>query len=225
MNYDDEEVLVLSEEQKDALGEVANIATGKAILALSKMMDPKTHFNLSLKEMRIEDLFEIKGFNMNSDEEKYIGVRVIIKHDIPGVVYMIFPASDFLMILNEIKFLNETPKYIDNLSNLTPEDSQKIQEIGNILISHYCSAIADFLSVKIYHDVPQVAFGEYNALIDVELAKLAHETDQAIFIQTNMIIEEKKVIGEFMFIPYAGYLKKFINLLDEDKIIEKMDKK
>ena len=222
MATDKKKISTLTENQKDALSEIANIATGKAIRALSKMMDPKIRLNLVLKEMNVQDLFDIQGFNLHS-EDRYIGVRALLKQDILGVVYMIFPIKEFLQILKEIKIVKKVPEKIVKKEDLDADDLSTIVEIGNIIISHYCSAISDFLKINLYHDVPEVAIGEYTGLIDSEIAKMAMESDQAVFIQTNMIIEDKDILGEFLFIPYSDYMMKFIKLLNVETIVDNMD--
>ncbi|MHA1672899.1 MAG: chemotaxis protein CheC [Promethearchaeota archaeon] len=222
MATDKKKISTLTENQKDALSEIANIATGKAILALSKMMSPKIRLNLVLKEMNVQDLFDIKGFNLHS-EDRYIGVRALLKQDILGVVYMIFPINEFLQILKEIEIVKKVPESIEKKEDLDTEDLSTVIEIGNIIISHYCSAISDFLKINLYHDVPEVAIGEYTGLIDSEIAKMAMDSDQAVFIQTNMIIEDKDILGEFLFIPYSDYMTKFIKLLNVETIVDNMD--
>jgi chemotaxis protein CheC len=109
------------------------------------------------------------------------------------------------------------------MKGLDKTSQSAIQEIGNILISHYCSGISDFLKINIYHDVPEVAIGEFFALIDLEIAKLSRYSDQCIILKTKITVKDKPITFDLLFIPYFDSIKKFINWLDVDYIFNLLD--
>ena len=88
---------------------------------------------------------------------------------------------------------------------------------------HYCSGISDFLKINIYHDVPEVAIGEFFALIDLEIAKLARYSDQCIILKTKITVKDKPISFDLLFIPYFDSIEKFINWLDVDYIFNLLD--
>ena len=216
--------LLLSNEQKDALKEISNIASGKAVTALSNLMKSKSKINIQVQNVIVQELFELSKQNFDPGEI-IIGIRAILKNDLNGVIFLMFSIDELTFLAEDISGTSQFPRNIQNVNDLDQNSYSAFQEIGNIIISHYASGIADFLSIDLYHEVPQIAIGEYTALIDIELAKLARYSDQAIFMQTNIMIKDKEINGDIIFIPYYDSMNKFVEWLDADHIVKQLNSK
>jgi chemotaxis protein CheY-P-specific phosphatase CheC/chemotaxis signal transduction protein len=216
--------LLLSDEQKDALKEISNIASGKAVTALSNLMKSKSKIDIQVQNVIVQELFELSMQNFDPGEI-IIGIRAILKNDLNGVIFLMFSIEELTFLAEDISGTSQFPKNIQNVNDLDQNSYSTFQEIGNIIISHYASGIADFLSIDLYHEVPQIAIGEYTALIDIELAKLARYSDQAIFMQTNIVIKNKEINGDIIFIPYYESMNKFVEWLDADHIVKQLNSK
>ena len=67
------------------------------------------------------------------------------------------------------------PRFADNIETIEDLDESiksAIIEFGNIIMSHYCSGISDFLKIQVIHDVPEIAIDLYGAVIDGDIANL-----------------------------------------------------
>jgi chemotaxis protein CheC len=218
----DKTQLILNHQQLDALKEVSNIASGNAVTALSKMFQSKVKISIQVEDVKIADLIDLgtEGFNAS---EIVVGIRSIMKNDLHGVIFCIFSLAELKFLLKEIDNVKTLPDNVYSISDINKVTLSAIQEIGNIIISHYCSGISDFLKLKIYHNVPEVALGEYFAILDSEISKLAAYSDQAILMKTEMGVKDHSISGSMIFIPYYESIDKFVEYLNPDKIVQQMD--
>jgi chemotaxis protein CheC len=216
--------LLLTAEQKDALKEISNIASGKAVTAISNLMKSKSKIDIKVRNVIVQELFDLSKQDFDPGEI-IIGIRALMKNDLNGVIFLMFSIEELKYLAEDISGTSQFPTNIQNVNDLDQNSYSAFQEIGNIIISHYISAIADFLNIDLYHEVPQIAIGEYTALIDVELAKLARYSDQAIFMQTNILIKNKEITGDIIFIPYYESMNKFVDWLNADHIVKIQDSK
>ncbi|MHA1672898.1 MAG: chemotaxis protein CheC [Promethearchaeota archaeon] len=217
------EILELDSKQTDALKEISNIATGQSMIALSKMLKEKKKINFDISNVEVKDLAE--GGKDYSVDQRFVGIRAIVKNDMNAAIFLIFPVQQLVELLHEIALIKKAPKKIDSIKKLDKNSLSAIEEVGNIIISHYCAAISDFLRIDLFHEVPEVSIGDYSTLIEIESAKLTDASNKAVFIQTLIAIDKKKISGEILFIPYMDSINKFIKWLDADHVVTMMDKR
>ncbi|MHA1729001.1 MAG: chemotaxis protein CheW [Promethearchaeota archaeon] len=209
-------------EQIDAFKEVTSIATCKIAEALTDLMVPNTNININILDVGVDDLSEFKEKHA-FDDKLYIGIRSSLIDDFSGAIYLFLSIEGLKTLLDKIEIVDEYPDVIEDISDLDKDTSSAINEIGNIIISHYCSGLSDFLKLKMYHETPQIAIDEFNILIDGEIANLMAYSDRGIFSETSITINEKDIDGSLVFIPYYNSVEKFVKCLDVDRIVELLE--
>lgn len=215
--------LILDDKQEDAFKEIANIASGHAMSALSKLFKQKIKINMVVDNLILRKVGDFDNLDLKLDEI-VLGIRAPLRNDILGVIYIVFPIDQFVILLNNIDNINKLPKSINSLDDLDDSVQSAVNEIGNIIISQYCDGISDFLKIKVYHEVPQQAIDIYGAMLDSEIANIAKYSDTAIILQTQISLQNKNINGQIFFIPYYDSVDKFMEYLDAEKIYQLMEK-
>ena len=157
-------------------------------------------------------------------DENYVSIKVNVKNDLNAVIFLIFSSKQIISLLKEIDMVKAPPKEIKNLENIDKNSFSAIQEIGNIIVSHFCSAISDFLNIDIFHEVPEISVGSYASLIEEKIIKSSKLPKEAIFIQNKIKIGNNLINGEILFIPLLRSINNFTKLLDADRIVAMMEK-
>ena len=211
--------LQLTQKQLDALKEIINIASGKASTAMSKLFKEKSAIGINIEDVRIKminDISTAKGFKV---EDSTLGIKAYIQNDLEAAIFLMIPSTEIGSLMENLADL-EKPNYeIETVDDLSPKAISALTEFGNIIISHYCAGISDFLKIKVYHDVPQLAMDSFGALIDSEVANYSKNSDSVIFLETSIITKANTISGAILLIPKYEYIENLINLLNVDSVV------
>ncbi len=217
--------LDLNEQQKDALKEIMNIASGKAIVAMSKLMKNKVKININVEHVNIRDLMEMGRSDVVDPEDMVVGIRATLSKDLNGVIFLLFSLKKLGGFLQEVEMTHQKIGSVSHIDDLSKDTQSSIQEIGNIIISHFCAGISDFLGIDLYHEVPELAVAEYSAVIDGEIATLSRDSDSALFMKTLIEAESQDIDSEIVFIPYYDSIRRFNKWMNVDQVLTALDKK
>jgi chemotaxis protein CheY-P-specific phosphatase CheC/chemotaxis signal transduction protein len=211
--------LNLTQKQLDALKEIINIASGKASTAMSKLFKEKSAVGINIEDVRIKminDIGTAKGFRV---DEKTLGIKAYIQNDLEAAIFLMIPATEIGNLMANLADLEKPSYEIESIDDLSQKAISALTEIGNIIISHYCAGISDFLKIKVYHEVPQLAMDSFGALIDSEIANYSKNTDSVIFLETSIITKENTITGAILLLPKYEYIENLINLLNVESVV------
>ena len=154
----------------EILLELGNIGAGKATTALSEMVNE-----------RIE--VEVPRLHLSPP---HLVPRIFGKHDaLMAIVHMELteePDCDVLLIFD----VDEARKIAAMMNMCTVEEldpemeNSAIEELGNIMIGGFLSAISDFTSMELVPRPPQLVKGSFDAVLDTFLVKQALTSDMAL---------------------------------------------
>ncbi len=214
----------LTDPQADALKELANIAAGNAITALGELLSAKKKIELfvsSVEVVEIADIPEILG----GPDSMVFAVKSEVLRELQATNYLLFPFDGLSEMLYQISGIDIRKKKVGTLADLDKEEKSAIEEIGNIVTAHYISAISDFLRIKMYKESPQLGFDMLGSLIDSFLIDQSQHLSELVCLHTSMRIEAYKVNGAFLFLPHKNSLKKLVEQLTVENIVEILDGK
>ena len=212
----------LSEDQLDAFREIASISTAKMADGLASLLEEGAKINIDIKKVGVEELTSFHERNTQK-EELYFGVRSELSQGFDGVVLLLISLEGVQKLFKKITMIENFPTVINSLEDLDEDSSSAVAEIGNIIVSHYVMGISNFLKLKMYHGIPQVAIAEYSILVENEIVRLMSFSDRAICSETSIIIDGEKIDGNILFMPYFNSIDVFISYLDPDRIFELLD--
>jgi chemotaxis protein CheC len=218
-----EEIKLLSQDQLDALREISNIASGKASTAMAKLFKQESQISISVDQAvlrKLNDIHKDISIDLNA---QVVSLRAFIKKDMNASIFMILPIDSIKSLLEELEESVTIPESISSIDDLDNDIKSALIEFGNIIISHYCTGISDFLKIQVLHEVPVLVVDFYGSVIDGDIAKLAQFTEQVIFLQTQIRSNDKVITGQLIFIPSYESINNFVKWMDVDKIVKLLD--
>ena len=137
------------------------------------------------------------------------------RHDVPTTaIYMELRGEADCDIL--LLFEREEAKKIASMmtfmpvEELDPEtEASAIEELGNIVIGSFLTALADFTGADLVPNPPQRASDSFDAILDTFLIKQLLNTDMAILFDTRFKRADGNISGILMMFPS----KKLQNIL------------
>ncbi|MFZ5573447.1 MAG: chemotaxis protein CheC [Thermodesulfobacteriota bacterium] len=196
---------IFTDDEKDILQEVMNIAFGNATADLAGIID--IYVVLSIPNIQVISIGSLPDYlretidasnNTNIVDQKFWG-------DFSGSGFLVFPsgASDELMGFLEEQGPEESRKHKEIV------ESEVLTEIGNILIGACVGKMSELLNTFVTYSPPRVIRGgslEYNFLVDH-----FDPGQPAIVMKTVFKFKEKDINGFLMILTNQdsiGWLRK-----------------
>lgn len=200
--------LTLTDLQKDALKEVANIGAGHAATALSELLNTK----ITLIEPRIDVVkFRDLSGRLGSRGRPVAALHMYVRGEAPGQILVLFDrdqASDFVgrfirRVIGDIKIY-------DSIADST------LKELGNVVAGSYVSAIVHLTQASLEPSLPTLSYGTIEAAFHSLMAILP---DQDVFLVESVFLDKDTAIGgEFILIPDAGSLEPLLSVFELENI-------
>lgn len=186
---------MLSEFQIDQLKEIANIGTGNATTAISKMTGKK--IMISVPELIFDRIEKIPQF-FGDSKQVNTAVLMRIDGDVSGVMMVLLP-----------------PKVLEEI------DEKVLLEIGNIMAGASCTAFNKLLDLNILQSLPDIATDMLGSTLDAILVEMGQVSEQMLVLKVEIDLNgADDFAGQviFMFNPKASQVildsadKKFKNV-------------
>jgi len=184
----------------DILKEIANVATGSAATALSRMLDQTVMINIP--DVEIVPLSEVAE-KLGGAEQPAVGVYFRMKGEIKGRVLLIFSRDtghQIAAMLTGDKEVKEGP--------LKDLDKSSVMEMGNIISNSYINGLSQLLDMRILPSVPYYAEDMLGAIIDFLLIELAEVSDQAFLLRTELHAEKMNIKGHFIVFADDNFIQR-----------------
>lgn len=185
-----EEGIKLTDLEKDALKESANIGAGNASSALSELVKKKVNIVVSdLSFISLDNLQEAIG----GPKQLVVGIYTPVSGGMSGTIIIIFPI-DCALALSSV--LQGKPKTAS--STLSEEDKGVLGNMGNILSESYLASLDQLLEMGMKRGESKIVstFGE--SVIDLIMLSIDEESKSGLLIKTNFDIEETDIEGQFV---------------------------
>ena len=190
----------LSNLERDALREVANIGAGHAATALSQMTGRR--IMISVPEVSVRRLEEV-ALLVGPPDTVIAGVLMHVMGDLTGRTLVVL-GQDSAHALCELLLRkpSQGPTF-DAMQQST------IKETGNILCSAYMNALSDFLGMMLVPSVPALVVDLAGAVLTTAYLNFGHDRDAVFCVETTFRIEgsEQALTGQFLLMPDPPSLK------------------
>ena len=160
----------------DFLTELGSIGAGHAATALSDMLQQP--ISIDLPKIRFMQAHLVPKFYN--------------KHDVPTMaVYLqlteTYGCDILLMIeLEEAKKIAAIMTFASSIEELDPTmETSAINELANILIGSFLTAISDFIGMTILPTIPQSVVDAFDAILDSFLIKQSMVSENAMVFETR----------------------------------------
>ncbi|CAA7602949.1 CheC-like family [Acididesulfobacillus acetoxydans] len=191
----------ISQIHLDVLREIGNIGSGHAATALSTLLQRR--IAMSVPEVWAVSFQEMAGVIGQMDEPQAV-IYVKAEGEAPGKAVFFFPLESAEIVVQALIQSGETPDlYADELAQ------SALKEVGNIMVSSFLIALAQFSGVPLHPSVPALAVDMAGAILDAILLEEGTLDEQVLFIDTQ-ISGIPQIEGQFIFLPEAGSLHKLL---------------
>ena len=176
-----------TEMQLDALRELANIGSGTAATSLSAMLGRP--IDVSVPSARALELAEAVDAVGPADAE-VTGVVLGVSGSIDAVVLLVFTVESA-----------ETLCELLGVEPGTDMGESALSEIGNIVGCSYIGAFASMTGLALEPTPPSTATDFLGAVVASVLAGAALDTDVALVLDTDLIVEGSECSFGFLLVP------------------------
>ncbi len=159
----------------DILKEIGNIGSGHAATSLSEVLRQEV-------QMEVPGVYAIPPHLLNKYYNRY---------DVPTTAVLMQLASDcgcdilLMLEMDEAKKIAMMMTMVPQPEDLEPEmEESAIQELANIIIGSFLTAISDFTGVQLIPTPPQRVVDTFDAILDNFLVQQALTVDKALVFNT-----------------------------------------
>jgi chemotaxis protein CheC len=185
----------LTDLERDALREVANIGAGHAATALSLMTSRKIMISVpQVSIRRLEDVALLVG----PPDTVIAGVLMHVMGDLTGRTLVVLGQDSAFALCELLLGRPATPGApFDEMQQST------IKETGNILCSAYMTALSDFLGMMLVPSVPALVVDLAGAVLTTAYLNFGHDRDSVFCVETTFRIEgsARALTGQFLLMP------------------------
>ncbi|WP_339249730.1 chemotaxis protein CheC [Sporosarcina sp. FSL W8-0480] len=192
----------------DVLKEIGSIGAAHAATSLSQLLDKKIEMLVpNVNIVSFDEMFDLAG----GSERIVVGILQKIDGDLSGNMFYLLPLKSANQLIKRLIGENSIDFHNSTVSELAVS---AMQEVGNILAGSYLSALSDFTKLNIQPTVPSLCVDMVGAIISYGLIELSHHYDEAIIIDTQIIVEgSSSVDGHFFLLPNPeAYISLFRSL-------------
>lgn len=190
-----EEQALISDEERDILQEIMNIAFGQAAAELAEIIDVFVVLNVPyIKVIKAVDLPAFLRTEISGREP----ISMVEQHfwgEFKGSAFLIFPSGsgkELVSIMGDGGGGNEFDTFIFDVM-----EKETLMEVGNILIGACVGKVAELLGDRVTYSPPRVAIENY--AIDSIPADIFDLESSAIVLRTVFTFDERDVTG-FLFL-------------------------
>ena len=184
----------ISEEERDILQEIMNIAFGKAAADLAEIIN--IFVVLSVPDIKIVMAEDLPSY-IKEEFSEFGNISIVEQNfwgEFKGSALLIFPADsgkELISLLGD----NDEPSYGPQSSDIL--ESETLMEVGNILIGACVGKVAELLKDVVTYSPPRVIIEDH---LSVSMPKtLFNPSNAAIILKTVFCFNERNVNG-FLFL-------------------------
>ena len=203
------EEVILSDSQRDALQEVANIGVAHAATALSQMVNKEIQMGFPKVELiPFENIADHLG-----PMEAVAAVFLKITNELPSYS-MLLISQESAYALADI-LIGNTPDTSKQM--LTEMDESALMEVGNVMMCAFFDSLAELLSIPLIPGPPAFAFDSPLAVLDYILIQIGEVADKVLLFATNVQTEKEKTFEINIFlVPEPASIRIILQKLGMD---------
>jgi len=181
----------LNEMQLDGLREIANIGSGTAATALSSMRGRAVDLHVpKALALELADAVDAVG----TPDADVTAVILGVMGDLDATVVLLFDPT--------------SAETICSLLGVDPADPEMalsaLGEVGNILGSSYIGAMGQMAGLALEPSPPAAIADMLGAIVATALATTAVDTDFALLLDSEMLVENAECTFGVLFVPTAA---------------------
>lgn len=198
----------LTDLQRDALGEMANISASRAAKQLSLLLSDS--IDITVPRVEIVPLPELRE-RLNADGDGTIAsVYQVLSGALQGRVHLIFHNRDSKALIQAL-ICDAGPMLADALREY---EHEAMSEVGNIIIATFATMLADLVGAELKLSLPYYTEGTVEELlfrqpVDDDMEKLV-----VVVIETVLHAAQRDVSGTLMVVLKVNSAEELLARID-----------
>ena len=180
---------LIGDAERDAVGEILNIAIGQAAASLSRMVEDHVALSVPLVEF-LAPAAAAERLDGTSDGSDSVAVRQHFSSAFSGDILLIFPEKRSLDLVRSM--LGDAVP----LDQLTELEQEALLEVGNVILNACLGSLANQLGLSIESSLPSYVRGRGARI----LAATQADTELVMFLQVDFTLAAKGVQGYLAFV-------------------------
>lgn len=176
------DILTLTETQRDALQEVANIGASHAATSLSQMVGRPIHIGIP----QVDVIPLEKTMDCVKDHEVVAGVLLQIT-DTLSISTLLLISQESAFSLSHL-LLGEPQD--SNQQDLSEMEQSALMELGNVMMSSFFDSLSELLGLSIIPGPPHLAYDMPAAVMDYVLIQMGEVADTVVVFNCNIKDEQ-----------------------------------
>jgi chemotaxis protein CheC len=200
-----EQVTALTELERDALSEIANIAMGRAANSIRLMVGHQVLLSVPAAEILSKKAAALAV--ATPDNRILVAVRQDFKGAFSGRALLIFPETSSLELMRAV--IGRSLSLKDVIEN----QDEALAEIGNVILNSWLATIANLLKRNLPVSVPVVVRGDSKRVFEVEesgttfvlFLRIKFEINHfqmhgyiALLMEVPSIVELRSLVADFV---------------------------
>ncbi len=178
----------LTEHERDALTELANMGVGRAAASLSRMVDEPIH--LSVPDVALLTREEAASEMEARDPARLIAVRQDFSGSFAGHALLLFPETNSLELVRAVVGPQPTLEEIADL------EEEAMAEVGNVILNGYLATIANLLQEQLQISLPDVLRGSGRNILSMRDGQLPDCADSPVlFLYIDFSVGARGIRG------------------------------
>jgi chemotaxis protein CheC len=173
----------LTDLERDALGEVSNIAMARAANSLRQMVEHEVVLSVPSVEILTQE--EATRIVARPDNPGLVAVRQDFTGAFSGRALLIFPEANSLELVRVVVG-RQLP-----LEDIVDLEDEALAETGNIILNGWVATIANMLERGLKMSLPVVVRGDSQKMFE----SLGTEDKLVLFLHINFAISKKAIRG------------------------------
>jgi chemotaxis protein CheC len=179
----EQQVTALTGLERDALGEIANLAMGRAANSIRQMVGHQVLLSVPVAEILAKEAAaQIVG---TSDNRTLVAVRQDFSGAFSGRALLVFPETSSLELMRAVAGRSLT------LKEIVESQDDLLSEIGNVVLNSWVATIANLLKRSLPTSLPTVVRGDGKRIFEVEEST----TTFALFLRVRFEINHFEMRG------------------------------
>jgi len=179
----EQQLMNLPELERDALGEIANIAMGRAANSIRQMVGHQVLLSVPAVEiLSTEAAAQVVG---TPDNRILVAVRQDFAGAFSGRAMLVFPETSSLELMRAVAGRSLS------LKEIVESQDELLAEIGNVVLNNWVTTIANLLKRTLPMSLPKVVRGDGKRVFEVEESV----TTFALFLRVSFEINHFQMRG------------------------------
>lgn len=192
----------------DIFKEIGNIGSGNAVTALASLLN--CSINMTIPRCGMVAFREVADI-IGGPEAAVAAVLVKLSGDLDGYIMLVQKLSDAQELMQVLIGSNITADVLKDYEEVK-RSLQPLEEVGNILIGSYLTAISDMTQMRIIPSVPMLCIDMASAVMDVPATVYGEVGESVLLLETEFIGISSRINGHYFLIPSVDSYDKLLKV-------------